>query len=379
MRGSAAMRVRPGWRGYGGVASVGLAPGTPLLDFADVVFGRATEGSYVNSVSSVDWYAIDVIRTGAKGMLCERSRIHYLARPIWLEAAWSALNNSSTLTGGSASAGTAPDGTTAARGNLHAGTTSQLTQGISNSIIADSIPITIQAWLRGTVGGETLKSRFVTKAAANQDVTLSALTTSWSVFKQTVTDIGVAGSGPVVRLLNTSAGAAQVFDVWGYSVMGGRYAVTPIRVPTAPATSQPDQAQWLSASVPLALREGKIEIVATPYWSAADLVSGDERWLLGWPLSYGYRVRHNGTDVRAEIVEAGTVRAQSGAIAGSTQEVQRTFYFDPVAAIVKVDGVAGSAGTPCTMPGGAQVRLAGDLGVVDHEFDGYVNVPTVAA
>ena len=144
-------------------------------------------------------------------------------------------------------------------------------------------------------------------------------------------------------------------------------------------TWQPDVLTFLSAQIPAALRTGKVAIAVTPQWAPADLQSGDQRWLLsvGTGGTEGYRVRHTGTDVRVEVVIAGSVVASSPAVTGSTRLVRRTFTFDPVAATVAVDGTAGSAGTPWSLTSGVQVRVGGVLGGAS-EFDGYIEQPVVA-
>lgn len=332
----------------------------------------------MTSPSSVSWYALDVIRNGSLGVLIEREHQSWLNRPVYLDASWTALNGTpvSNIVAGSLSGGGAPDGTTAAQIGLGNTTTSQINQTIGGATIPDSTIVTVSALLKGDVGGEQVKLRVVNKAAANTDLD-TTLTTSWAQYVVAAVDASTGGS-VITRLMNRTA-VAMNFDGFGYYMNTGRYPLAVRRATTQGPTWQPDVLTFLSAQIPAALRTGKVAIAATPQWAPADLQSGDQRWLLsiGTGGTEGYRVRHTGTDVRVEVVIAGSVVASSPAVTGSTRLVRRTFTFDPVAATVSIDGVAGSAGTPWSLTSGVQVRVGGVLGGAS-EFDGYIEQPVVA-
>jgi hypothetical protein len=111
----------------------------------------------------------------------------------------------------------------------------------------------------------------------------------------------------------------------------------------------------------------------SPFYANTDLVSGDVHWLLSiGGGSNGIRLRHNGTDVRIEALEAGVVVAQSGALTFSKNALLGVVAWNPVTAVVSVGGVAGSAGTPWSWTP-ASVRIGGIHGGAG-EFDGRLGV-----
>lgn len=353
----------------------GIAPGTPLLDYADLAIGRTTEGSYLASGQTAAWHAIDTLRTGARGTLVERSHVNYASRSVHLESVWAALN-SSTLTAGSTSAGSAPDGTTAASMSMGATAIAILQQTISAASVPNGTLVFFGFWGQRVSGSGDLRFA-ITKKDAAVDTGNITLTDDWAFYGRLV-DVGTGAGNLIYRLQNSAAGAAQVFRIWGACAWGSRYPLTPTRSVSAVFTSGADDLTALAAQVPLIMREGAWAIDVTPEWAPSDLVSGDERWIASFGGSgAGLRFRHTGTDVRVEAVSGGSVVASSNAVTGSTRLVQRTITVNPAAATIDVDGSTGSAGTPWTWPGGVGARVGGIVAAA-NEIDAYLSVPRAA-
>lgn len=115
-----------------------------------------------------------------------------------------------------------------------------------------------------------------------------------------------------------------------------------------------------SGSVPAGLLHGPGRFTqVSPLFANTDLVSGDEMWLLSLGgSSNGIRIRHNGTDVRVEAVESGTVRAQSNALTFSRDALLGIVAWNPETGIVSVNGSNGPTGTPWSWAA-ANLRVGG--------------------
>ena len=363
---------RGGFRGFGGAAA---AADQRLLVWTEGAFGRVDAGSYVADASTAAWYEIDEIRNGTKGVLVEPERKSYLVRGRWLTSQWTAANGGSVLTPGSATAGTAPDGTTpalVALGNL---TVSQVSQTMGAATLPNGTTGVVSFYARGVVGGELLKIRVQGKDGVNRDSDLAALTTSWVRYTFLVTVGTGAGSG-VVRIMSRNT-ASPNFHMWGAEYTEVPWSRTPTdQASTGALVSYPDVLTFLAAQVPLQLREGLSEWAITPHWAPDDLVSGDTGWLftIGAPATDGVRWRHTGTDVRIEAVIGGSVVATSPALTGSTGGERRTILLDAEGGIISVNDVAGATGTTWDMPGGLDLCVGGAFNTGD-EFDGYIEEP----
>ncbi len=362
--------------GSGGIAPAGggggIPVGTDLLTFTEGAFSRIGEGSYLAAdMQTAAWFATDVPRTGSRGWLFERAFTNHAKTAVEVGASWTAANGAGVgKVAGSTSPGSAPDGSTPAVMTYGSATNSRLTQTIGTGI-TDNIPITLTGFFRGALPARGNQPAI----NASIDATVTIPNGTWARHVK----VGVSGTAiSDVVFFDNDIATVQVVDSFACCCNEGTYPMTPTRSLAAAFTSFPDNLTFLSAQVPLALREAAWTIVVTPEWAPADLVSGDQRWILSFGgANDGLRFRHTGTDVRLEAVVGGSVVASSNAVAGSTREVALTLAINPVAATLTVNGSAGSAGTPWAWPGGVQLRVGGVLGLTS-EFDGYIQVPEAA-
>ena len=354
---------------YPGIGSGGGGASTPpLLTWTDGVFGRSSERWYVSAdQQTVTRFAIDVMRTGARGVLIERESVTYVPP---FDQFWSGANGAGVswtaadLTG----SGSAPDGSIPGIMAYGASNVSRLTRTIGAGI-PDAQPLALSAWFLGATGATAVQPGI--DPSVDGDTAIS--TSVWT----RLVKIGVSktAASDIVFFENRAAGTVQTVYAYGGSVIVGTYPLAPMRAVST--TYGPDSLTYLSAQVPLALREGAWSMDITPEWAPADLVSGDIRWILTFGASAqdGLRVRHDGSDVVIESVVGGSVVATSPALTGSAREVMRTIAVDAATAIISVDAVDGAAGTPWSWAGGVQVRVGGILGGSGSEFDGYLTEP----
>jgi hypothetical protein len=107
----------------------------------------------------------------------------------------------------------------------------------------------------------------------------------------------------------------------------------------------------------------------SPLFASTSLASGDIRWLVTFDdANNGVRFHHDGTGVLIETVQGGTVKASSGYLVFAAHALLGVIAWDPVTAIVSVNGVAGSAGTPWTWTA-TNIRLGGIYGGSGNEAD----------
>lgn len=373
----------------------GVSPGTVLLPFSDMIYGRRDEASAIDGDGTVDWYSTSNAgpRLTSLGCLVEPLSKNWLNRSIHFDASWS-VSGSAVLTPGSTSAGTAPDGTTPARVDYASGATSQISQTIGAGTIPDNTVVSLVIAITGVAGGEVLRLRLDNKAGTTGtsgagtllDITCHATPGVWTYYRLPAIDVGSGGTGVSVRLLNAAAGGVKSVHLWGGCAIEGKWDRSPIRTVSSAVTAQPDVCGYLDAQIPEHLRKNATEIPITPHWAPTGtqgLASGQLKVLLGFQppqLEFGgiyeFRVRHTGTDVRAEIAYGGVVMATSPVLSGSSPRTRIVPAFDPAGGRAGINGVWGSAGTSCEMPVG-QVRLGGRWLDTQsgYEIDGYIEEP----
>lgn len=147
----------------------------------------------------------------------------------------------------------------------------------------------------------------------------------------------------------TSGPAAPSGDnirITGAQAEVGRFASSLIETDGASATRAADTRTYTSSEVPSRLRTGKWRQLVSPGFLSSQMLSGDAQWILSLGgTSNGVRLRHDGTGVKIEVLEAGSVRIASAAITFTSRWVDITYTVDPVAGTLTVAGATTGNGT----------------------------------
>lgn len=345
-------------------AEAGDAPAQ--VPFSLLTFSRSSEASYLTSAPTsgasafLAWASTDALRMEDRGdgagplALIERSATnHLLYSRSMTNLAWTPATYTRT-----ANAGNGPDGTAVAtRVQGSALALDQIVLGLGGVVMCGSV------WLRrydGTTGsGQML---IYNPVAANGSTSLAATyqrfaSRATGADKLRVVDSADrSGSGGIAAYTADLLADLAQFEP-------GYYPTSAIRTTSAAVVRAADVATLASALVPasmLSKRWGFAQL--SPVFGSSDLVSGDVRVL----ESHGdanncLRIRHTGTDVRMEAVQAGVVRASSAALSFARHALLGPIWRDPEAGSVSVAGVPGPAGTPWTWSA-ADLRIGGIYG-----------------
>lgn len=341
-------------------------------------FARSSEGSYLigapGDSTFLAWASTDVRRPEDRGdsagplLLLEGGATNKCLQSETLGTTWTTLN-SPTL---SADVQAAPDGVTDADRIAYAagGGAGQVRQTFTAAAITSSVPACVSVFLRKGNGSDQLLLFFRNKSAVDTSVAQTP-GSAWARHAITISNTGSGATSPILALIESTDGVD--FDAWGVQLEEGRRAPSSyIRTTTAAVTRAADSLELASSALPSSFWSKRYRFAQySPREAHTDLVSGDVRWL--WTQdssSDGLRLRHNGTDVRIEAVAGGTVKASSGALTFARHALLGEIDWDPVAAVVRVGGVAGSAGTPWSWSVGTTVRIGGIAGSSGSELDG---------
>ncbi len=337
------------------------------LPFAGFTFTRASEASYLTgaptdgAASFLAWAAADVLRYEGGLALLEGSRTNRVLRNQEIDdAAWTTFGGA-TITAGQ----NGPDGTTAERIELAAGTNvryQSLTPGAGWRAFS--------GWARAHSG--TTGLYFGLYDGGQTDAGTAALGTTYQrILGARNCGAGAGNISAADSRASVGTGvAAGARDAWVTLIQteSGRFASSAIRTAGATATRAADTAV-MTSGIDARLYSGRGEFAAcTPIFTPAETASGDVFWLLSvGGANDGVRIYNDGTDVRVEVVDNGSVVARSQALAWTRGADLGAVSWDPVNALVYVGGVAGSAGTPWAWPSSA-IRVGGIYGGASEAF-----------
>lgn len=340
----------------------GAAPAPWSIDLTSAgTFTRASEGSYRTGTETdgssafIAWATANVLRSenrgdGAGGLLLyEGSRTNYVLRSEEWDntGVWTIAANRS-LAGDVA---TAPDGASDADSVTWTSTSGASLTGQDVGAFADNAIMSFSAYARRNAGTDQ-DYRF--EIRRKNGTFASASFTAGSVWTRAelTTDILTGASSQQMRFRNSATSGIRSYYVWGAQLEDStaRFSSSYIRTTTASATRAADTHTLTPAQVASGLltTDGRFAQFA-PYYGNTELVSGDQHWL--WSIdgsSNGVRVRHNGTDVRIEAVESGSVRAQSQALSFSKHALLGAVVWKPSSGLLSVGGVDGPSGTAWT-------------------------------
>lgn len=348
-----------------------LTPYVSLLSFASGTFSRGTEASYLVRADAVAWDSASPTtpRLEDRGdgfgaiALFEGQRQNLLLRSEEFDSAsWTKVTDTIT-----ANDVTAPDGDSNA--DAHGFTTAGTARAEQTFTVSDNIRVTLSVWARAAAA-QTFRLG-VTKKDSNTDFQASlVLTTRWARYVQAAVDILSGATTPNGRLQNHNDSVARTIFAWGAQVEPARFASSYIRTTSTAVTRNADVLIF-SSGPPTAIQASAWRFDFWPYWGSADLASGDTLVLFsfggsGSAANHLIRVRHNGTDVRAEVVTGGDIISQSAALTLTAHSRVRV-DLDSKAGLVAVNGVAGAAGTPWVFPAG-EMRVGGIHSATSEAF-----------
>lgn len=348
-----------------------------LLDLLLVgTFARALEGSYLTGAPGdstfMAWAGTNARRPENRGdgagalLLLESAATNLCLQSEALNVTWGTLN-SPTL---GVDAQAAPDGATDADRVTFAagGAAGQVRQTFAAGAFNTGVPLVLSAFVRKGNGADQLTLFFRNRDASD---TSTAVTpgSAWARHAMSIASSGSGATSPIAAFIESTDAAD--FDIWGVQLAERRAPASYIRTTTTAVTRPADSLELSSSELPSTFWTNRYRFSqCSPREAHTDLVSGDVRWLFTiGGSSNGVRLRHTGSDVRVEAVESGSVKASSGALTFARHALLGQIDWDPVAAVVRVGGVAGSAGTPWTWSSGT-VRFGGIQGGSGSELDG---------
>lgn len=362
------------------------APGGGAIELLDLVSGgtftRATVGWYQTSASALAEAAINARRFanfgGAEGakLLIERQHTNSVVQSRDITG-WTA--GSSVTTTGNAEAG--PDGAVLAdRSQVSSGGFSRYRVSLPGSIGCASWWVKRMtgagsgAWqgLIGNTGALTGQVATVGETWERRVIVNTFVTAS---------NILVPADGRTVAVTAGDALTAQALDLltdfhqWDAGV---RYPRSPVVTAGSTATCNPDNLSWASGAWDTRLATDTWTIDVWPLFASTEIVSGDVRWLMSFGSGNdGLRIRHDGTGVRVECVDGGSV-VTSGPYLVFDRDERLRITIEPSVSRVTVDGVSGGAGAALTWPTAVTLRLGGIAGAAvgsGEEADARVDAP----
>lgn len=363
---------------------VEVAPADPsaadptFFEWDDLTFTRSTVATFHTGATTIDDAAVDELRLEDRGdgygplALLEGARTNLLA---YSQSNWSVTGTMGVTN----NTHVAPDGQVIAD-TLSAVTGSSGTGtgdlAYHEWTAASGTTYTLSEWIKAVSGGATVRTRLYNSATA-----LSAEertpTATWTRYDQRVTadtnGTSYSGIGSYQDAGEPTV-AATVVAGFGDQVEAGRFPSSYIRGTTGSAVARTaDTATLATASVPLAMRQGRWQVAVCPVFGSSDLVSGDIFALVSFDnANNSLRIRHNGTDIKVEAYESSNVRASSSAITFSRHQ-RLVITIDAVAATISVTGATtgngtGSAGTAWAWPGATGIRVGGNYGGTAEAF-----------
>ena len=335
------------------------------IDYTIGSFSRASEASVVTATPNtatapfVRWIPANTLRYENRGdgagylALFEKASTNELLRSQELDNASWLTAGTVTVTAGQAS----PDSTTAAERLQAASGTNIRYQNLTPGSGWNAF----SAWARAT-SGTVDHSIYLFDGATVTYAAQAALTTTYARLAGAF-NCG-AGVGNFAACDARAGGGILAGTRDAYvtlcQVENGRYTTSAIRTTSTTTTRNADTLTLTTSQYPAAALtvRGRFSEVS-PIFANTDLASGDERWLLSiGGSSNGIRIYHDGTDVRVEALEGGTVRARSAALTFSKHGLLGPVAWDQAAGLVYVNGTAGAAGTPWTWSSAA-IRIGG--------------------
>lgn len=335
----------------------------PLLDYyRGLQPNCATPGirSALSSANRLGVSGVDVLRRQDRGtgdgynLFCEPARTVYSAgNQAMASAPWSPLNGGTTCVNGSlVSPQGAVDGALLTFG---ASAVARLSALSPIGVVPVNKDIVFSVWVRVGAGS----GKFNLNVTDHDGVTHTSANFTADGFWRRYSFATVSGSNAGATLTmfigNGGDNTSHSIYVWGAQLELGKDPSSVVLTTSAATTGTSvlgDVYQTSGAFVPSAMRFGRFTISAWLGKDTANVVSGDRFVLLSW-VSAANRLElsHDGVDLRFRVFVAGVQVAVSPVVIGGAWATQ-ALVLDAYWGTVRLNGVAGPAGTPWQMPQG---------------------------
>jgi hypothetical protein len=350
-----------------------------FISFSNGAFTRSTETAFQTGQSSVQIAAPNAIvyenlGDGAGNLLSiQGAFVNFLRQGRALQLSpWATIGSSSVVTGTIAG----PDGRMACAITSSTGTNRR--QNIS--AIPTSAPQCLSSWVRSASGTLSSVATFtVYTGGATSNLRSLGLSASQSWQRVSVVEDSYGAAGSSVYLAestdrSTLGGITAGIRYASYDLLQLELSFYPRRtIRTQTSTVESSSADVLlfpSSAVDLKLfSEPAGFSQMSPYWATSEIVSGSIYWLLSiGGSSNGVRIRHDGTNIRAEIVSSSLVVAQSPNMTGNRNNLYGSVSWVPRSGTISINNISGAVGTAFTWPV-SDIRIGGILNGTG-EFDG---------
>ena len=358
-----------------GIASGGT--NQQQLYFADASFrrntgtdgagGTALQRSSINTWSDI---AADILRTDTVGGVAlagmfehqvknETSRSDSMA--TLGTTGWTGTNNSTDVTD--------PLGTnTAAKFVTTTTATHNVSQSYTVATIANSTPVVFSFFGRTDAGTWTGRISWRDSSNTTTDVATPTLTTTWQRFWVAVnTGVGATASGWFIRGAASGATVANIYLI-GAQLERGTYPTTRKLTAAVGDTRWADVCVLRSDEVPALFRNTLFTCTVRLEWATADLADGSKRVICSTDSNNWVGFEKDSGSLYLRCYTGGTLRFGTGAITVA-RDTDYPIICNLAAGLMTFNGVAGSAGTGTSLPGGVALRIGGMAGGSD-ELDG---------
>jgi hypothetical protein len=365
--GRACARRRPGPQ-HGGARGIG--GGAPRVYLLDPEGGSFTRNAITYAQTSAAAVAEVAVNTRAyedlgtaEGRLIslEEQWTQLIQNPRDMAGTgWTAKGGSATYT---ANAGNGPDGSaTADRNNFGSGGVNTYSQYQTVSGLTTLSPYTCSFWIRATSGTSAQQSTWFRSTSVGQRDYQASIGETWQ--RRQMTDVGagttlslIVAEGRLISGLSTIVTASDVLSDL-HNARAGRYALRSSAISNGVVA--PDDLSYAEGEWDTRLATAEWSIYVYPKWATTDLVSGDERWILSYGgANDGVRFRHDGTGVKVEVVDGGSVVCASQYIGSIAKHGEHRITIDVPNGTVTHNDTSGAAGAALTLPTTGALRWGG--------------------
>jgi len=285
--------------------------------------------------------------------------------------------------GPSADAGAGPDGAALADRSVVLGTGTSFSRFQTLTVVNGSV-YTGRIWHRAFGGTSARQWTLFNGAASGQFDYAASVDATWRRRDLTHTSSSTSLSLTLHEgrplAFGTITAAGDVLTDFA-NVGLGRY---PLRTSAVSAgTVAPDTLVYAGGSYDARIATGTWSVSVYPKWATTELVSGDERWIVSFGgANDGLRFRHDGTGLRVEAVDGGSVVAASQYIGTWARNDEHRITINIAAGVITHNGTVGPTGSAITWSAASNLRIGGIQGAAagsGNELDARIATPRASA